>query len=127
MIRYALVNPQGQVDRFADGNIDPAVQTKAGWRWLPVVLVDALPPHDIKTQRLVGPTYTVEKGVVRQSWSIRAKTVEEIAAGRDMAVHRLGDAGLLPIILNLHNRLRALEGQAPHTLAQVETAIKEMA
>ncbi len=36
MPTHALVRPDNTVDRIAD-NIEPNVQTKAGWRWLPVV------------------------------------------------------------------------------------------
>jgi hypothetical protein len=35
MTKYALVSPVDAVDRIAT-NIDPTVQTKPGWRWLPV-------------------------------------------------------------------------------------------
>lgn len=34
-MNYALVGPEGQIDRI-QGNIDPTVQTKRGWKWLPV-------------------------------------------------------------------------------------------
>lgn len=37
--KYALVGPRGQVDRI-QANIDPTVGTKAGWRWLPFVLIE---------------------------------------------------------------------------------------
>jgi len=47
MTDYALVSPEGQIDRVqSDRTIDPTTGTKPGWLWLPVVVETGEPLGD---------------------------------------------------------------------------------
>lgn len=122
-MRYALVNPQGDVDRF-DSSVDPSVQTRAGWRWLPAPPAER-PAFDPATQVLEGPVLMVAETAVTESYSVRAKTAGELDANREAALDRL-DLALFKIAFNHENRLRALEGKAAITALQFRTAIKAL-
>lgn len=119
---YALVGPQDQISVRSD-RIDPNVQTKTGWRWLPVKIVR--PTFDPETQVRVGPVTTIEALQVLDTYSVRAKTTEEIDAEKDAQVPP--DASIIfRAFLNHENRTRTLEGKQPITAAQFKAALKAM-
>lgn len=122
-MRYALVNPSGGIDRL-DASVDPAVQTRAGWRWLPCPEA-ARPAFDPATQVLDGPVRVVTDTAVAESYTVRAKTPAELDADREAALDRL-DLALFRIAFNHENRLRAIEGKAAVTAVQFRAAIKAL-
>lgn len=121
-MRYALVDDKGNIDRFAT-NIDPKVATRHPWRWLPAPHA-VKPAHDPETQVVEGPTRTVGADVT-ESWVVRDKTAQELAAGKDTILSRV-DVAALAVLLNHENRVRALEGKVAITAAQFRTALKAM-
>ena len=72
MTRYALITPQGAIDRHA-ANIDPTAQTKAGWRWLPVE--DVAPPAATGLEVLLSD-YVVGASKVTQTWAKTRRALE---------------------------------------------------
>lgn len=122
---YALIRPDSSIDRRAS-DIDPTVKTRAGWKWLPVAVAgdDAFDPaSQIKT----GPVTTVETARVLDTFTIRSKTAGELDADKVAKVDGIDIQGaLLKVILNLHNRIRTLEGQPTHTMAQLKAALKAL-
>jgi hypothetical protein len=66
---------------------------------------------------------------VTESWSVRSKTAQEISDDKDTSLTALNGTlynPLIKIIVNLHNRIRVLEGLSTHTEAQVKAAIKNL-
>jgi hypothetical protein len=125
MPRYALVNPSNVVV-FLGRNIDPNVQTKQGWRWLecPDVVVPAFDP-DAEVRE--GPFYVVGSNSVSEEWTVRSMTAQEIGDRKDARINLLsGSNAVLRVLLTVHNRVRTLEGQSTHTMAQFKAAIKAM-
>lgn len=86
------------------------------------------PSVDPLTEVLTGPTYNIGGTEVTELFSKRNKTAPEISTDKDNAVASLngGYGPLIQALFNLHNRIRVLEGQAPHTLAQFRTGLKAM-
>lgn len=107
-MRYALINPEGAIDRVAV-NIDPAVQTKRGWRWLPIE-TQAQPSFDHETQAIIGPIVTVEANRVVESYTVRSRSADEIEADRIRRVDGMSKIEF-EIAFGVENRLRALEGK----------------
>lgn len=108
-MRHALIDPEGGIARVAE-NIDPKVQTKKGWRWLPYPIVDR-PSFDAETQALIGPVVTVEATRVVESYTVRSRSAEELEAER---VRRIDGMNKIEfeIAFGVENRLRVLEGKA---------------
>jgi hypothetical protein len=73
MTLYALITPQGAIDRRA-ANVDPTVQTKAGWKWLPVE--DVAAPSATALEALASD-YTVGASKVTQTWTKARRSLEE--------------------------------------------------
>lgn len=98
---------------------------KVSW-WRPIVIVgDAA--FDPITHKKNGPVTTIEETRVVDTFEIVALTVQEIDANKTARIDSMnGQQALLKIILNLHNRIRALEGQPTHTMAQLKTALKAL-
>lgn len=132
MARFAFIRPDNSIDRKAT-DIDPTVQTKTGWRWLPCSPV-AQPAFDSLTEIVEGPAYTVNANDVTEVWTKRAKTAPEIDADKDAAANAVNGpyAPLLKILRNHENRLRLLENaqfgtsKPPLSLADVKAAIKAL-
>lgn len=103
---YCLVGPDGLIAQQS-ANIDPSVQTKPGWRWLPLV-VAAMPERDKRTQAIEGPFLTVRKSSVVQSYTVREKTAQEIKAADDEKVSK---AEMLDMIHDLRKRVNLLENK----------------
>lgn len=122
-MRYALINPQDQIDRFAT-NVDPGVDTKPGWRWLPCPPV-APPANDPATETVDGPAYAVAADGVTEIWAKRALTAAELDARKEARLDAT-DRLQFEVLFNLENRVRVLEGRAAVTRAQYRTALKAL-
>lgn len=120
MTVFALVRPDSSVDRRSQ-NIDPNVQTKPGFRWLPVDSID--PPYDSATQVKTGPVTTVEAARVLDTWTVRAKTAGEIGGEKDRTISRI-DALQFAVSFDMENRVRVLEAKPQITAAQYRAALK---
>lgn len=73
MTVYALINPQGAIDR-RQANIDPNVQTKEGWKWLPVE--DTVAPA-ATAMEVLASDYTVSASKVTQTWAKTRRSLDE--------------------------------------------------
>jgi hypothetical protein len=120
---FALIRPDNSIYR-RDANVDPTVQTRPGWRWLPIEVTDP-GAYDPATQVKEGPFTTVEAARVTDIYSVRAKTAAELSADKDNQVNTISNV-LLQIAFNHENRIRALAGQATVTAAQFKAAIKAL-
>lgn len=122
-MRYALINPQGQIDRIRS-DVDPTVATKAGWRWLPCPVV-APPAHDPLTEVVTGPTYEVGETSVTEVWIKRNLTAQELSDRKDAVVDALARQELIfKVLFDQEKRLRVLEGKPAITAAQYRAALK---
>jgi hypothetical protein len=119
---YALVAPNDTVIRFSI-NVDPSVQTKTGYRWLPVATTN--PAVNQSTEVREGPVLTVLEDQVTQVWTVRAKTAQELDADKEAALDRF-DMLALKALFNHENRIRPLEAKAIVTAAQFRAALKGM-
>ncbi len=127
MARYACVDSKGSfifAEQFREYEKQPPDVSGKGWTWLPAPIVPK-PNYDPATQMLSGPTYAVTTKEVVESWSVTDKTAQQLDDEKSSEVTALTGV-LFQVIFNLHNRIRALEGQQPHTAAQVRAAIKAM-
>ena len=111
MTTYALVNPQGVIDRQAS-NVDPRVGTKEGWKWLPVVLTAAPKVTALET---ATASFVALPDRVLQEWVVRRKPLEQqIAAVKAEAQRRIialtGKVELLDCMIKQSNaNMRANE------------------
>lgn len=107
-MRYALVRTaDNTIDRWAS-NVDPTVQTKAGFKWLPGAPV-APPAFDPVLETVDGPTYTIGASAVTEIWTKRSLTGQEISDRKDSAISMLNGglyAPLLAILLTVVNDAR---------------------
>ena len=128
MAEYALVGPDNVIIRWAtDAEISPDVQTRAGWRWLPVETTN--PPYNSATDIRTGPVVAVGPERVTRVWSVRRMTPEELAkAEEDAKERKLNEVDVLifRILFNHENRVRVLEGKAAVTAEQFRAAMKAL-
>ncbi len=120
-MRHALINPNGAIDRF-ESNIDPTVQTKAGWKWLPYV-EGARPAYDPASEVIEGPAYTVGASEVTGAWTKRSLTAGEISDRKDGRISAI-DMLQFQVSFDIENRVRALEAKTPITATQYRAALK---
>lgn len=109
---YALVRPNDTIDRRASG-IDPTVQTKAGWRWLPVQETGN-DTFDPVTHKITGPVTTVGASSVTDAYTVVLLSAQEISDRKDVAVNGLNGSTykpLLSILLTLANDTRAIRAK----------------
>lgn len=120
-MRHALVSPQDAVVRIGS-NINPNVQTKPGWRWLPVVVSPA-PNSDPAIEIVEGPTYTVGATQVTEAWTKRSLTAQELDERKESKLDAY-EILTLRILFNHENRLRAIQGVSAATTAQFRAFLK---
>lgn len=120
MTIYALVAPDNSVLRV-EGNIDPTVKTKPGYRWLPYLKV--MPAYNPETQVREGPARVVAADSVTDTWTVRAKTAGELDADKGAIISTIDKLQFL-IAFDMENRVRVLEGKAQVTAAQYRAALK---
>lgn len=151
MPRFACIDASNAFfhpEKFRFFDVKPPDLPHKGLRWLPANPV-AAPSFDAKLEVLEGPTHTIGATSVTESWSVRAKTAQEIDADKDAAVNGLNNShyqALLKIILELENDNRTIKAKinqlitdtgasttkftnpqaAQITLAQLKTAIKNL-
>lgn len=97
MTEYALVSPADVIDRYAS-NVEPDVETKAGWRWLPVERTQDTPGSNQVLDPPSAPVVGADKVTVHTA--ARDMTVAEIKAATPKVstytiVRRLEVAGLI--------------------------------
>ena len=127
MERYALVNPDDEVDRLSF-NIDPNVATRSGWSWLACPAV-ARPSFDPASEKITGPTYTINDGDVTEVWTKVSLSAQEISDAKDVAIGQLNGStfsALAKVLLNHENRIRALENKGAITMAQFKAGVKAL-
>jgi hypothetical protein len=91
-------------------------------RWLPAPQAEA-PAYDPATQVLEGPTVSIGKEAVTESYAVRDKTAEELDADKDAKLGTV-DVFVLKVLCDHESRVRALEGKSEITLEQCRAAIK---
>lgn len=77
MPRYALLNPQGSIDRYSDTyqRFDPTVGVKSGWRWVPVEEDDA-PPEYVAALESLTHRYEVGDDSVMRRWTVTRQPLD---------------------------------------------------
>ena len=117
MTEYALVGPADEIKTFSS-SVDPNVQTKPGWRWLPVErsTVGAGPVADPAVTTVLADRVTV---VI----TLRDKTASEIDAEKEGRLDAY-DVLTFKVLFDHENRVRALEGKAAISAAQFRAALK---
>lgn len=110
---YALVDLNNIVDRI-EGNIDPNVSTKTGWRWLKLIEIER-PPYNPDIQIAEGPVLQVFEDHVDRYWTIRDKTIFEIQAEKIQNINNI-DKIILFCLHDLENKYRNIKGQPNITL-----------
>lgn len=122
-MRYKLVRvADNTVIETRDAGIDPTVQTKPGFKWLPSPFVTK-PDFDAKTETVEGPFYQVNAKDVTESWNKRLLTPAELDTHKEIKLDAI-DALQFKIMFDMENRVRALESKAPITAAQYRAALK---
>lgn len=85
------------------------------------------PSFNAETETLDGPAYTIANDLVTATWTKRSLTAQEISDRKDARIDAMnGMSAFLKVMLNIHNRVRTLEGQSTHTMAQFKAAIKAL-
>lgn len=87
-------------------------------------ITEVIPSFDPTTEVMLAPT--VSPDGLTETYTKRAKTAQELDADKDFMINSLGMQNLLRVILNLHNRIRVLEGQPTNTLAQLKIALRAL-
>ena len=119
---YALVSPEDTIARI-QGNIEPDVGTKPGWRWLLVVDIER-PAYNPETHIAEG-TIAVEPTQVVRDWIIREKTVEELQNERTTWVNNI-ERAVMTALHNQENRLLTLENQSTITLEEYKIKLRDL-
>jgi len=120
MIEYALVGPKDVIREYSS-RIDPGVETKEGWRWLPVERTSDQKNGEVSN----SPVTTVLADKVTVEQTARPKSAPEIDAEKDSQLDGF-DALALKLLFSHENRVRALEGEAAVTALQFRAAMKAM-
>lgn len=129
MARYALINTDTnaliELREYATRPTDPKGKPR---KWLPCPPV-ARSEFDALTEKVTGPTYTVGETDVTEVWTKVSLSAQEISDAKDGALARLDDGYYMltfKALLNLHNRVRTLEGLPTHNAAQFRSALKTL-
>ena len=117
MTDYALINPSNQIDRRSHdgpGGINPSVQVKAGWKWVPVETA-AAPAFNagLETASQAAPVVEANRVVISYT-KTRRSLDEQKAAVKAEAQRRIvaltGVADLMACIIKQSNaNMRANE------------------
>jgi hypothetical protein len=104
MTVHALINPQGAIDR-QQSNIDPAVQTKPGWKWLPVESAAQPATTALET---ASSAYVVGANAVTQEWTVVRRSLDaQKAAVKAEAQRRIiavtGTSDLMACVIKQSN------------------------
>lgn len=118
MPRYARIK-SGVFNGLIDLDQQPPDIPHKGIVWLPCSPV-AKPSFDPESEKVTGPTYTINANDVTEVWTKSNLSAQEISDNKDAAIAGINGLHLPQRRLNLafHNRIRALEGQGAHTMLQ---------
>lgn len=97
---YALVSPENDIDQESNA-VDPTVDTKPGWRWLPIITEEP-PSYNPSVSFCEGPEFRVETDQVVKYWNIRPKTDLEINNDKIQKVNLI-DPVVLSALLDVYN------------------------
>lgn len=122
MSQYALINPDNTIDRMSF-NIDPTVDTKPNWRWIPIV-DEERPPYNPELQ-VAEATVDIQETQVLRGWNIRNKTPEEIQNEKMEKVNCI-EPVVITALLNHENRILTLEGQPIITIEEYKTKLRDL-
>lgn len=121
-MRYARIE-NGAVAEKRDFALVPDPNPAKGLDWRPCPPVPR-PPFDPAAQVCEGPAYVVGATEATETWTVRAKTAQEltadIEAAKDKEMGALRKAIFEGFFIH-ENRIRALEGQPPITRQQLLT------
>lgn len=129
-MRCALLNTDNEILEYRErgdaSNPCPYELPLKGLRWLPAPLMQP-PAYDPASQVLVGPVITIGATEVTMSYSVRAKTAEELDADKQDKMSEIAEA-VVRALCNHENRIRAAEKPAPPqlTLTQCLAALKSL-
>ena len=112
MSRFALIisGEFGHLREFASQ--PPDIEHKSV-RWLPCDPVSK-PSFDSKTEKITGPTYTINASDVTEAWAKVSLTAQEISDAKDSEVNSLNGTDykpLLQILLTVVNDNRAVRAK----------------
>jgi len=128
MTTYALIRPDNSIDCIK-GNVDPNVQTKAGWRWVPVEETPA--PAFIAGLETVSSVRAFSTGKAVLQWTkVRKSLDEQKAAVKAEAQRRIialtGQRDLLACMIKQSNaNMRANELNDKRVSGETLTAEEE--
>lgn len=122
-MRAALVKLSDNSIVRIENNIDINVAVKEGFKWLPCPKVPR-PSYDDKTHVLTGPTYVVTANEVIETWTLTAKSSDELDTELQDRADALETKLLLNILYDMESRMRVREGRAAITKVQYHTALK---
>lgn len=128
-MRYARIVDNAAVEmRIFPVAPDPNPAKGLDWRPCPVI---PKPVFDLTTQVCEGPIYTVASAQVVESWTVRLKTAEELAAdleaARELAVKQAESIKQLFLAsFRINNDVRVLKGQAAWTKAEFRQWVKDL-
>lgn len=100
----------------------PPSRLHKGIKWLPALPV-SLPSFDPETQVMEGPNHAVGPSQVTQSYTVRAKTAQEVDDGKTFTVNRINKA-VIKVLCRLENHDRVSDGKAALTETQCRNAFK---
>lgn len=120
---WGLIDPNGVLKR-EESAIDESSETKLGWRWLPINDTPN-PKYNPKIETLDGPNFTILEDSIERYWTVRDKTQEEINSEKIVAIDSLSPA-LIDILLNMENKIRALNGLSEISKRDFLVQIKEI-
>jgi hypothetical protein len=123
MAEFALVGPADEIRTYSR-HVRPDVETKPGWRWLPVERSEE--PYDPATELLESETVTVAKDRVRVKRAARARTAEEREEDRNAEIETALPPLLAAVLTELDSRIRVLEGKQPRSQAEFKAAVREL-
>lgn len=112
MTLFALIRPDDSIDRM-QSNIDPNVQTKSGWRWLPVQ--ETAKPDCVEGLERATFEYVLSGNTVQKQWTVaRAPVEDQKAAVKAEAQRRIialtGQTDLIACMIKQSNaNMRANE------------------
>jgi hypothetical protein len=112
MTMYALINPDDSINRM-QSNVDPNVQTKAGYRWLPVQ--ENARPDCVDGLERATFQYVLNGSAVEKQWTVsRVSLAEQKAAVKSEAQRRIiaitGQTDLIACMIKQSNaNMRANE------------------
>lgn len=118
-MQYACIKDGAIIERreFADA---PPDTSRKGFVWLPVeIVIDPLKAGQVYDATTT--TIAADKVTIRQP--ARDLTAAEIAAAKDSQLNAI-DKLVFEETFQLRNAIRALQGQAPLTVAQYKAMIK---